>query len=297
MVQRLAVAELIRWTLALVLAAAAGSKLTAGLRGRTALETFGIRGRRVQLGAWLALIALEAGLATAVAAEAPGAAAAAAAVLAGFAVALGVAIARGRRGAPCACFGRSSRVGNLAVVRAALLAAAFAALAAMPDVRLSATGWLAVGLGVALLGVAGLTVAVLALAREIGELRLALGPQSALSLEGEGPELGSRPGLAERFERTEALLVAIFSSAGCRMCQALEPTLRLVAREPGVALETFDEHADADVWHALGIPGSPFAVVMDDEGTVRATGTFNNLAQLESLLVAAGRELVEAETV
>jgi hypothetical protein len=293
----LAVAELIRWMLALVLAAAAGSKLITGLQGGTALETFGIRGRRAQLAAWPALIALEAGLAAAVAAGAPWAAPAAAAVLGCFAVALGIALARGRRGAPCACFGRSSRVGSFAVARAALLAAAFAGLAAIPDVRLSATGWLAVGLGVALLGVAGLTVALLALARELGELRLALGPQSALSLEGEGPELGSRPGLAERFERTDALLVAIFSSTGCRMCQALEPTLRLVAREPGVSLEIFDEHADADVWHALAIPGSPFAVVMDDEGTVRATGTFNNLGQLESLLLAAGRELVEAEPV
>jgi hypothetical protein len=291
----LAVAELIRWMLALVLAAAAGSKLTAGLQGSTALATFGVRGRRAQLGSWLGLIALETGLAVAVAAGAPGAAAVAAAVLACFAAALGVALARGRRGAPCACFGRRSRVGSFAVARAALLAAAFAALAAMPDVRLAATGWLTVGLVVSLLGVAGLTVALLALAREIGELRLALGPQSALSLEGEGPELGSRPGLVERFERPDALLVAIFSSTGCRLCQALEPTLRLVAREPGVALEIFDEHADADVWHALRIPGSPFAVVMDDEGTVRATGTFNNLAQLESLLAAAGRELVEVQ--
>jgi hypothetical protein len=289
----LAVAEVIRWILAFVLAAAAGSKLTAGLQGRSALETFGVRGRRAQLAAWLALIAVESVLAVAVAAGAPGAAPAAAALLSFFAVALAVALARGRGGAPCACFGRRSRVGVFAVARAAVLAAAFTALAAMPDMRLSATGWLAGGLAVALLGVAGLTVALLALAREVGELRLALGPQSALSLEGEGPEIGSRPGLSDRFERTDALLVAIFSSTGCRLCQALEPTLRLVAREPGVALEIFDEHADADVWHALGIPGSPFAVVMDDEGTVRATGTFNNLAQLDSLLVTAGRDVME----
>jgi hypothetical protein len=157
----------------------------------------------------------------------------------------------------------------------------------MPYVRPSATTWLAIGLVAALAGVAALAVALLGLAREVGELRLALGPQSALSIEGEGPELGSRPGLVARFDRTGALLVAIFSSASCRLCQALEPTVRLVAREPGVDLQVFDEHADADVWHALRIPGSPFAVVMDEEGTVRATGTFNNLTQLESLLEAA----------
>jgi hypothetical protein len=283
----LAVAEVSRWILALVLAAAAGSKLAAGAEGRTALATFGVHGRRAQWAAWPALIGLEGGLAVAVAAGAPGAPAAAAVVLSCFAVALGVALARGRRGAPCACFGRRSRVGTGAVVRAAVLAATFAALAVMPDVRPSPTTWLTVGLVVALAGVAALGAALLALAREVGELRLALGPQSALSIEGEGPALGSRPGLAARFDRAEALLVAIFSSTSCRLCQALEPTVRLVAREPGVAVQVFDEHTDADVWHALRIPGSPFAVVMDEEGTVRATGTFNNLMQLESLLEPA----------
>jgi hypothetical protein len=45
---------------------------------------------------------------------------------------------------------------------------------------------------VSLAAVPALAVAVLALARELGELRLAIAPQAALSLEHEGPELGSR---------------------------------------------------------------------------------------------------------
>jgi hypothetical protein len=39
----------------------------------------------------------------------------------------------------------------------------------------------------------------------------------------------------------------------------------------------------------MSIPGSPFAVAIDREGTVLAKGTFNNLAQLESVLATAER--------
>jgi hypothetical protein len=56
-----------------------------------------------------------------------------------------------------------------------------------------------------------------------------------------------------------------------------------------VAVETFEEVADADVWERLEIPGSPFAVAFDRAGTVLAKGTFNSLAQLESVLATAER--------
>ncbi len=45
---------------------------------------------------------------------------------------------------------------------------------------MSTDEWLALGLGVALLLCVGLGIAVLALAREIGMLRLRLGPAAAL---------------------------------------------------------------------------------------------------------------------
>ena len=51
----------------------------------------------------------------------------------------------------------------------------------------------------------------------------------------------------------------------------------------------FDEVADRDVWSELAIPGSPFAIALDGDGTVLAKGTFNNLAQLESVLATAER--------
>jgi hypothetical protein len=189
----------------------------------------------------------------------------------------------------CGCFGSRSRIGWGAVARSGALAVAFAAVPLVPRAHLSTDNWLAVGLVVALVAVAGLAVAVLALARELGELRLAVAPQSALSLEDEGPPLGSRLDLIDRFERAAPLAVAVFTSPGCSLCQALEPSLRLVESDPEIELEIFDEEGDVDVWRALAIPGSPYALVISADGDVLAKGTFNSLFQLESLLVHATR--------
>ncbi|MEJ7717178.1 MAG: hypothetical protein WKF31_04145 [Thermoleophilaceae bacterium] len=177
------------------------------------------------------------------------------------------------------------------------LAAAFAAVPLLPEVRLSTTGWLALGLGAALLGVLGLTVAVLALAREIGVLRLAIGPQSALEIPEEGPELGSRTDLLDEFGDTAAgpeLALAVFTSESCRVCRALEPAVAHLARDPMVSLRTFDERRDPDAWRRLDVPGSPFAVALDRDGTVLAKGTFNTLPQLEGVVATAERRLREA---
>jgi hypothetical protein len=242
-----------------------------------------VHGRAAAAG-WAGTIALEGVLGVAVAAGVPGAAEAAAVLLGLFTLLLVVAIARGRAGQPCGCFGSRSRIGWGAAARSACLAAAFALLPFLPDTSLSTEAWLGVGLGVALLGVAALAVALLALARELGELRLAVAPQAALSLDHEGPELGGRVGLIERFERRAPLAVAVFTSAGCSLCAALEPSLRLLANDPEIELQLFDEHADAEAWESLAVPGSPYAVVLAPDGEVLAKGTFNSLYQLESLL-------------
>ena len=280
---------LLRVLLAAVLLAAAVAKLVSGRVSREALRSYGIAQSVMRAVLWVAAIAAEAGLAIAVAVGVPGASEAAAGLLAFFALTLTVAIARGRAGSPCGCLGGRSRIGWPGVARAALLAAAFAALPVLPDATPATQTWLAIGLGVALAGVAALAVALLALARELGELRLAVRPQSALSLEHEGPELGSRVALVKRFERRSPILLAVFTSPGCALCSALEPSLRLVASDPEVELETFDEEADAEVWRSLAIPGSPYAVVLAPDGEVRAKGTFNTLFQLESLIAAGVR--------
>ncbi len=272
-----------------MLLAAAVGKALAGSSGRDALRSFGLEGRRVRAAAWAAGIVAETALAVAVAFEVPRAALAAAGLLAAFAVAHVVAIARGHTGAPCGCFGGRARIGRGSALRAAALAAAFAALPFLPDTKPSTDVWLAAGLGIALFGLAVLGVALVALARELGELRLAVAPQAALSLDHEGPELGGRVTLIDRFERRAPLAVAAFTSPGCSLCSALEPSLRLLANDPELELRLFDEEADADAWEALAVPGSPYAVVLATDGEVLAKGAFNSLFQLDSLLAHAAR--------
>jgi thiol-disulfide isomerase/thioredoxin len=272
-----------------VLLGSAAAKLLAGARARAALRSYGVTRAGAQAALWVGLIAVETGLGIAVALDVPGAAGAAAALVVIFALAMVAAIARGRAGSPCGCFGARSRIGWGAVARNLVLAAGFAVLPFLPDTQPSTQAWLAAGLALALVAVAVTAIALLALAREVGELRLAIAPQAALSLDHEGPEVGSRLGLVERFPRDAPLLLAVFSSPGCALCRALEPSLRLVASDPEVELEVFDEQDDAEAWRELAVPGSPYAVVLSTDGVVLAKGTFNSLFQLESVLATATR--------
>jgi hypothetical protein len=285
----LAVGEAMRWLLAAVLAAAAVSKLVGAEQSRVALRSWGLRSAGAQRAAWLSLVLVEAALAATLAADIPGAPVVAAATFSIFAVGLAVQLARGRDGAPCGCFGSRSRISTAGLARTIALAAACASIPALSSVRPTTQAWLVTGLLTAFVAVAGLVVAVLALAREVGELRLSLGPQSALSISSEGPPLGSRPAVIDRFDLPANFALGVFSSATCPICEALEPAVRLVGREPGIAVQVFDEARDADVWQALGIPGSPYAVVLDESGVVVSKGTFNSLAQLEGVLAAAER--------
>jgi hypothetical protein len=278
--------------LALVLVASAALKLSSGPGARAALATYGIRGETASSVAWAALVSVEAGLAVCVAAGAEGGMWAAAALFAGFTAAQAGALMRGRAGAPCGCFGARGRVSRASLARAALLAAAFAALPLLPRRALAAEEWLAIGLGAALLGVAALAMALLALAREVGTLRMALTPQGALEIPSEGPEVGGHTALAARFGAelsTDVLGLAVFTSEGCHLCRALEPAVDAFERDPRVVLLRFDEEDDADAWALADVPGSPFAVAIGPDGTVLAKGTFNTGAQLESVLAAAER--------
>ena len=264
-------------------------KLASPASSRASLATFDVEGERLRWIGWAVLVAVELGLAAGVIAGSDQAAWLAAALMALFAAALVGAILRGRAGAPCACFGARSTVGWTSVARNVALAACFAVLPLLPERSLSTDEWLGLGLVVALLGCLGLGVAVLALAREVGMLRLRLGPASALEIAEEGPALGEEVELGERFDRISdaGMGLAVFTSEGCRVCRGLEPAIATLANHPAVCVETFDEVADADVWRELRIPGSPFAIALDPDGGVLAKGTFNNLAQLESVLATA----------
>src|SRR3954447_956505 len=253
-----------------VLLASAALKLRAPARSAEALEAFGFSPGPTASTALFLLVAVEAGLAVAVAAGSEAAALAAAALVAFFALVMAGAVLRGRAGEPCACFGPSSKIGWPAVGRNLILAAAFACLPLVPDGGMSTDGWLAAGLVLALLACTALAVAVLGLAREVGMLRLRLGPESALEIAGEGPELGSRAALGETFDvspRTE-LLLAVFLSQGCHVCRSVGPMVEGLAGEPILSIATFDEVADSAAWAELAVPGSPYAVVLDLDGTV-----------------------------
>ena len=274
--------------LGLVLLASAVLKLVDPAGTRAALATYGVRREELARMLWAALVAAEAALAVGVGAGVDAAAYAAAGLLAVFCAAQAVALATGRSGAPCACFGARGRVSRGSLARTALLAAALAVVPLLPRSEPGTEGWLAIGLAIALAGLVALAVVVLALAREVGMLRLAADPRGALEVAHEGPEVGARTVLADQFELTPGRIgLAVFSSEGCGLCRALEPAVEAFGRDPRVLLRRFDEVRDAGAWAVADVPGSPFAVALDADGTVLAKGTFNTGAQLESVLAAA----------
>jgi hypothetical protein len=122
----------LRLILAAVLVVAAISKVAGGRRGQEALATFGIdsaRGRAIASGG---LVAVELVLAAGVAAGVDAFAWAAALFMLGLSGMLVSAIASGRGGEPCGCFGARSTVGWGPVARNLLLAAGFVALPFIP---------------------------------------------------------------------------------------------------------------------------------------------------------------------
>jgi Methylamine utilisation protein MauE len=277
--------------LVLILGAAGGLKAWRADQGAAALATYGISGRRAQRMAVWALIVLELALAGALVAGAPWAAAATAVLFGAFALCTAAALLAGRGGRPCACFGSSSRLSWISPIRAGALAAVAGVLASgvLPVAPSGYDRWFTLGLSVTLAAVAGLALALLALAREIGVLRLGMGGRGALEILEEGPSLGARQTWAEAIPMSPRamLAVAVFTSEGCPLCLQTAPAVKHVAADPLLAVAIFDEAADAAIWAQAGVPGSPYAVALDLEGMALAKGTFNSLGQLESILATA----------
>jgi hypothetical protein len=281
--------------LAIVLLAAALLKLRDGTRSADALATYGIGGARSRVAALGLIVVLELAIAVALLAAIAWAPAAACALFLAFALASAAALLAGRAGRPCACFGAGSRLSRASAL-APLLAAGLAfaldrhLLGRMPS---GYDRWLTVGLTVSLLLVLGMGVVVLALAREVGVLRLSLASQGALEIPDEGPRVGQRQPWAGALAWTPrtVLGLAIFSSEGCPMCRRLAPAVTYVAADPLIAVRVFDEVTDASTWAAAEVPGSPYAVALDPAGVALAKGTFNSLVQLEGIIATArGRE-------
>jgi hypothetical protein len=277
--------------LALVLVFAAGAKAARPSRSAAALATYGIAAPSLRRTALWLLICCEAALAVALAAGVSAAPALVAALFALFAAANTAALLAGRKGAPCACFGASARLDWPSPLRSGVLAAlaGVTALGWLSDSPSGYDRWLTLALSLSVAAIAGLAVALLALAREVGVLRLSGGARGALEIASEGPAVGEHEPWAEQVElgpRT-LLKLAVFSSEGCPLCEQVAPAVAHVAADPLVALRVFDEHGDGSVWRAAGVPGSPYAVALSVEGVTLAKGTFNSLGQLESVLATA----------
>ena len=282
----------LRLVLAGVLAGAAIAKLANPSAGREALAGFGFESPAARAIGFWSLIAIELGLAAGLIAGSTEAAILGAGLMAMFALVMAGAIARGRAGEPCGCFGARSRIGWAGVVRNFALAAGFIAVAVLPSEDLTTDQWLGLGLIGALGASAALGAMTLALAREVGLLRMRVGPASALEIPHEGPEVGSRTEIGAAIDgpRAEGARAwpssprrAVTSARRCAPRSTRSPRIR---RSPSAAST---RSPSADAWLALDVPGSPYAVALDAQGTVLAKGTFNNLAQLESILAAGER--------
>lgn len=165
--------------------------------------------------------------------------------------------------------------------------------------------------------VIALTIAVFALARQIGVLYERVAPMGALTID-DGPKVGD---LAPVFNLTalDGAKVQVgapgpyssllfFVSPTCPVCKKLLPVLRSIARDEAKWLRVvlasdgdeakqraFYEKAElrdfpyvlsTDLGMAWKVAKLPYAVLTDEQGRVRAKGLINSREQLESLFTA-----------
>ncbi|MEX0832584.1 MAG: methylamine dehydrogenase accessory protein MauD [Actinomycetota bacterium] len=178
-------------------------------------------------------------------------------------------------------------------------------------------GWWAVSYIVLWIMVVTLAVLVVALARQIGALHMRLGPRGALEIDTEGPPLGSEAPARTTLDREGHPVTVggrgdpqllLFVSPECPVCREVLPSVAVVARQgrltPFVVVDDPDPDGvgdtgapvvpDPELARNFNVPGTPYAVFLDDRGTVRAKGTVNNLEQMEGLLETAIARLNEA---
>jgi hypothetical protein len=144
-----------------------------------------------------------------------------------------------------------------------------------------------------------LCVVVVALARQVGTLHLRLGPRGALEIDTEGPALGD---LVPSFDARGAdggpivlggpgpRRLILFSSPTCIVCREVGPAIPAAAQAGGMLAQVVH---DTEAERTFDVPGTPFVLVLDELGVVRAKGTVNNLEQVEGLVDTADRRMRE----
>ena len=144
-----------------------------------------------------------------------------------------------------------------------------------------------------------LCVVVVALARQVGTLHLRLGPRGALEIDTEGPALGDALPSVEAHADNGAPLVlggagarrlVLFSSPTCIVCREVAPAVPAAARAADLLPQIVH---DPEAERTFEVPGTPFLLVLDELGIVRAKGTVNTLEQVEGLVDTAARRMRE----
>jgi methylamine dehydrogenase accessory protein MauD len=165
--------------------------------------------------------------------------------------------------------------------------------------------------------VLALLVAVFALARQVGILYERVAPMGALMIDA-GPAVGEA---APRFDlpalgggtvsvgaAAERSQLLFFLSPTCPVCKKLLPILKSIAGAESAwlrivfasdgeaeehaafrrraAIEAFPYLLSADLGMAFKVGKLPYAVLLDENGRVRAKGLVNSREQLESLFTA-----------
>ena len=188
----------------------------------------------------------------------------------------------------------------------------------MPD------GWWLVSYAVLWGLVLVLSVVMVALARQIGTLHMRLGPRGALEIGDEGPALGEAPEPETLADLTGSEIVIggpgtaqllLFVSPGCKVCEQILPSVRVVGTKGDLSPIVLTDLDQAETRLAYSgkqvaapvvpatflaqryaVPGTPYVVVLDRQGVVRAKGTVNNLEQLEGLIETGKRRSAQALT-
>jgi methylamine dehydrogenase accessory protein MauD len=175
-------------------------------------------------------------------------------------------------------------------------------------------GWWAASYLVLWALVVVLAVVVVSLARQLGALSGSTARVSA-HVDDDGPPLGRAPQAEELTDVYGAPLtiggpgrkqLLLFVSPGCGACEQVIPALPAIARNgqltPVLVTDVDSTEAELAFGRApaearlvsapgllarLNVPGTPYSVVIDRLGVVRAKGTLTSLEQLEALIETA----------
>lgn len=164
----------------------------------------------------------------------------------------------------------------------------------------------------------GLTGVVLALIRQIGVLHERIAPMGALTID-HGPKVGDRSPVFDLIDiRQRPVAIGrpaadgrgtflMFVAPGCPICKKLLPVVKsIVKEEPALQLvfasdgertlqerfmraqriEDYPLVLSAELGMTFRIGKLPYAVLIDEQGTIRAKGLVNTREHLESLVQA-----------